>query len=197
MAIRFNKRTRVCNGVPKDIKQVLYAVIDDIGKEKIRADVSSDVESSRKYCAEIVSRCIQELGDEAKGDEALGTLCEALLHFMLTASLLPSERKVTVDSGIELDLVVPSVKSLAKSPDKTLVVQVIKEAGADMAKINQAQEVQKNADNLWIISAREIDYDGRNYHLGSARFEYSSIVTDIHAFLARKGVSSSLKMLHG
>lgn len=178
----------------KDIKQVLYAVIDDIGKEKIRADVSSNIESSERYCAEIMKRCIRELGDEANDEESMGTLCEALLHFMLTASLLPSERKVTV-GGIDLDLVVPSVKNLAKNPDKTLVVQVIK-TGADMAKIRRAQEVQKNIENLWIISARKIEYKGRNYHLDDAEFQYPSIVSDIHAFLAHKGVSS-LKMLHG
>ncbi|UVS69648.1 hypothetical protein [Nitrososphaera viennensis] len=180
--------------MPKDIKEVLYAVIDDIGRERIRADVSSNIESSRKYCAEIVDRCTHDLGGEANDDEALGNLCEALLHFMLTASLLPSERKVTVD-GTELDVVVPSVKNLAKSPDKTLVIQVIK-ANADMARIKQAQAVQKNIENLWIISARKVDYKGRNYHLGNAKFQYSSVVSDIRAFLARKGVSS-LKMLHG
>ncbi|AIF83872.1 hypothetical protein NTE_01811 [Candidatus Nitrososphaera evergladensis SR1] len=178
----------------KDVKQVLYAVIDDIGREKIRADVSSDIESSKKYCAEIMKRCMRDLGDEANDDETLGNLCEALLHFMLTASLLPSERKVTVD-GMELDIVVPSVKSLAKNPDKTLVIQVVK-TSADLAKVKQAQAVQKNAENLWIISARKIEYKGRNYHLGNANLQYSSAVSDIHAFLARKGVSS-LKMLHG
>lgn len=179
--------------MPKDIKEVLYAIIDRIGREKIRADVSSNIESSRKYCSEIIDRCTQDLGDEAN-DETLGTLCEALLHFMLTASLLPSERKVTVD-GTELDVVVPSVKSLAKSPDKALVIQVLK-TNVDTVRIKQAQAVQKNVENLWIISARKVDYKGRNYHLGSAKFQYSSVVSDIHAFLARKGVSS-LKMLHG
>jgi hypothetical protein len=179
--------------VPKDIKDLLYAVIDSIGREKIRADVSSSIESSKKYCAEIMDRCTHDLGDEAN-DETLGTLCEALLHFMLTASLLPSERKVTVD-GTELDVVVPSVKNLAKSPDKTLVIQMVK-ADADLARIRQAQVVQKNTENLWIISARKIDYRGKNYHLGNAKLQYSSIVSDIHAFLARKGVNS-LKMLHG
>ncbi|HVX03304.1 MAG TPA: hypothetical protein VHA09_09135 [Nitrososphaera sp.] len=179
----------------KDVKQVLYAVIDDIGKEKIRADVSSNIQSSEKYCAEIMRRCIQDLGDEAKEGEATGILCEALLHFMLTASLLPSERKVTVDGGIELDLVIPSVKNLAKNPDKTLVVQIIK-TSADIVKISQAQAVQKNIENIWTISARKIEYKGRNYHLGEAEFQYPSIVSDIHTFLVHKGVSS-LKMLHG
>lgn len=193
MAIRFNKRTRFFKDVSKDVKEILYAVIEDIGREKIRADVSSNVELSSKYCTQIVDRCTHELGDEAN-DETLGTLCESLLHFMLTATLLPSERKVIVE-GTELDIVVPSVKSLARNPDKTLVIQFIK-TNADMARIKQAKKMQKNIENLWIVSARKIAYESKNYHLGNAKFEYSSVIRDIHAFLARKGVSS-LKMLHG
>jgi hypothetical protein len=178
--------------VPKDVKEVLYSVIDAIGREKIRADVSRDAGTSKRYCEEIVQRCIFAFGDEAN-DEILGTLCEALLHFMLTASQLPSERKVTVD-GTELDVVVPNVKSLAKTPDKALVIQVLKTA--DRAKIKQAEALQRHRENIWIISAKKIDYNVKNYALEGAEFKYSSIISDIRAFLSRKGVSS-LKMLHG
>lgn len=178
--------------MPKDVKEVLYSVIDAIGREKIRADVSRDAGTSKRYCEEIVQRCIFAFGDEAN-DEILGTLCEALLHFMLTASQLPSERKVTVD-GTELDVVVPNVKSLAKTPDKALVIQVLKTA--DRAKIKQAEALQRHRENIWIISAKKIDYNVKNYALEGAEFTYSSIISDIRAFLSRKGVSS-LKMLHG
>lgn len=175
-----------------DVKEVLYSVIDEIGREKIRADVSKDADSSKRYCEEIVEKCIRVLGNA--DDEALGTLCEALLHFMLTASLLPSERKVMVE-GMELDIVVPTVKNLAKSPDKTLLIQFIK-SRQDLAKIMQAETVQKRHENIWIVSARKIDYNGRNYTLSNNNLKYSSLISDIRAFLASKGVSS-LKMLHG
>ena len=75
------------------------------------------------------------MGDQLD-DESFGTLCEALLHFMLTASLLPSERKVNW-KGAELDLVVPSLKMLSKSPEKSLVIQIIKGNG-DLTKIKHA-----------------------------------------------------------
>ncbi len=176
-----------------DVKEVLYSVIDEIGRERIRADVSKDADSSKKYCEEIIERCTRVLGNEAN-DETLGTLCEALLHFMLTASLLPSERKVPVD-GVELDVVVPTVKNLVKSPDRTLVIEVIK-GKQDLAKIKQAEKFQKHHENIWIISVRKIDYNGRNYTFEGTKFKYSSIISDIRTFLASKGVSS-LKMLHG
>jgi hypothetical protein len=51
------------------------------------------------------------MGTEAN-NETLATLCEALLHFMPTASLLPSERKVSM-LGANLDVVIPSTRILA------------------------------------------------------------------------------------
>lgn len=173
-----------------DVKEVLYSVIDGIGRGKIRSEVSANIDAaSRKYCEQIVERCIKELGPQTS-DEALGTLGEALLHFMLTASLLPSERKVSL-AGVELDIVIPSVKNLTKDPSKALVIQVIKDGTPQRAM--QVEPVQPNADNLWVISARPIETGHKNYAL---RDNYPSIISDIHAFLKDKGVSS-LKMLHG
>lgn len=173
-----------------DVKEVLYSVIDGIGRGKIRSEVSANIDAaSRKYCEQIVEKCINELGPQTN-DEVLGTLGEALLHFMLTASLLPSERKVSL-AGVELDVVIPSIKNLTKDPSKALVIQVAKDGTLQRAK--QAEEVQPNAGNLWGISARPIETGYRNYVL---RDNYPSIISDIHAFLKDKGVSS-LKMLHG
>jgi hypothetical protein len=176
-----------------DVKEVLYSVIDSIGREKIRSEVSSEAEvASRRYSAEIISRCTAVLGPAASREE-LGTLCEALLHFMLTASLTPSERKVTVD-GVELDVVIPSTKGLAKSPAKALVIQVIKTDG-DMARVEQAKQVQPNHENVWTVSAKNTRLGARNYSLSGESFQYSAIIADIRTFLADKGVNS-LKLVH-
>lgn len=174
-----------------DVKEILYSVIDSIGREKIRVEVSSDIDAaSRKYCKEITEKCMRVLGP---GDEELGTLCEALLHFMLTASLLPSERKVTV-GDTELDVVIPSTKSLAKSPDKTLVIQVIR-ANDDKDRVAQAGQAQPKWDNIWTVSAKSTQFGARNYSLNGAKSNYSELISDIHAFLVDKG-NGSLKLLH-
>lgn len=173
-----------------DVKEVLYAVIDGIGRDKIRAEVSTDIDAaSRKYCEQIIEKCLKTFSNQTD-DETLGTLCEALLHFMLTASLLPSERKVNL-KGIELDVIVPAVKTLTKDPSKALLIQIVKNGKADTVK--RAEGVQPNANNLWVVSARPVDTGHRNYTL---RDSYPSIIADIHTFLQDKGVNS-LKMLHG
>lgn len=172
-----------------DVKVALYSVIDSIGRGKIRAEVSADIAASKRYCEEITEKCVKALGSQTD-DETLGTMCEALLHFMLTASLLPSERKVTIN-GIDIDIVIPSVKSLIKDPSRALVIQIVKDGTA--WRVREAEKVQPNADNLWVVSARPIDIGHTNYAL---KGRYPLTISDIRAFLKDKGVSS-LKMLHG
>lgn len=175
-----------------DVKDALYSAINEIGREKIRMDVAADVKMSEKYCMDIMDKCMDRLGPEAN-DETLATLCEALLHFMLTASVLPSERKVNVHSA-DLDIVIPSPRILGKNPDRALVIQVVR--GDLAAKVKQAKSVQQCPENIWLVSVKPLQTDHRNYHLGSGNFPYAKIVSDISAFLSEKG-DRGLKLLHG
>ena len=107
------------------VKQILYSEIEDIGKEKIQADIASSIELSQQYIDKIMRKCIARLAYESNDndnddiDPAIGTLCEALLHFMLTICTLPSERKVRVKNDLVLDVVVPNLQSLTKNPDES------------------------------------------------------------------------------
>lgn len=179
--------------VGADIKDILYSVIDKIGKEKIQIEVNSEIEISEKRCDEILEECKKLMGS-GMSEESLVDLCEALLHFLLTASLLPSERKVNL-RGIELDLVVPSLKMLKKDPDKALVIQIIRE-NEELAELERTKSMQPYDENIWLVSARKLDTYHKNYYVGSSLFPYSRIIIDINAFLVRKG-NRGLKLLHG
>jgi hypothetical protein len=190
---RFNKRSLDALSVSADIKDIVYSVIEKIGKEKIRVQIARQIEMSEKYSNEILEGCKNMMGD-LLDEESVGNLCEALLHFMLTSSLLPSERKVTW-RGSELDLVIPSLKMLSKSPQKTIVIQIIKR-NDELTKIHHAESVQPHGPNIWIVSARQLKLVHRNYYDGSREFPYSRIILDINTFLIGKGVRG-LKLLRG
>lgn len=176
-----------------DIKDILYSTLDKIGKEKIRMEVISEIEMSETCCNEILEQCKNSMGDELD-EESFGNLCEALLHFMLTASLLPSERRVSW-KGSGLDIVIPSLKMLSKSPEKVLVIQIIKR-NAELTKIKHANYVQPHHANIWIVSAKRVDVGHKNYCVESNELPYSRIILDINAFLICKG-DRGLKLLHG
>jgi hypothetical protein len=178
--------------VPADIKGILYSAIDKIGKERIRMEVVAEIERSEACCNEILEKCKSKMGCDMD-DETLAILCEALLHFMLTASVLPSERKVNW-KGADLDIVVPSLKMLSKSPDKALVIQIIRR-DAELTNIKQAESVQPHYENIWIVSGRRLKIDRKNYYIGSVDFPYCRIISDINTFLVGKG-GRGLKLLH-
>jgi hypothetical protein len=179
--------------VSVDIKDILYSAIAKFGKDKIRMEVVNDIEMSERRCNEILEECKKKMTNNLD-DESFANLCEALLHFMLTASLVPSERKVTW-KGLELDMVIPSLKMLNKSPDKTLVIQIIK-GNEVVRKIKDARSVQPHDVNIWIVSAKRLEVDHKNYYVGSSIFPYPRIIVDVNAFLAHKG-NRGLKLLHG
>jgi hypothetical protein len=179
--------------VSADVKDILYSIIDQVGKEKIRIDVNAEINSSEVWCNTILERGKLKLGPDLN-DEILSNFCEALLHFMLTASVLPSQRRVKW-KGTCLDIVIPSIKVLSKSPDRAIVIQIIR-TDAELTKIKQAESVQPLFENIWTLSATHLNVSRRNYHVGSGKFPYCRMVSDINAFLVRKGVRG-LKMLHG
>jgi hypothetical protein len=101
------------------IKQILYSEIENIGKEKIQAKINSSIKSSQKYIDKIMSECITKLTYKSNDNDhyniTIATLCEVLLHFMLTICTLPSERKIQVKNDLILDVIIPNLKSKDKA----------------------------------------------------------------------------------
>ncbi len=194
MARRFNKRTRIeKDPVPDDVAEILYSTIQKIGREKIRTDITSDIHFSEKHSRQILRECMDELGSSAD-DETLAALSEAMLHFLLTAAVLPSERKISF-AGVVLDIVIPSTKILTSDPDKSLVIQIIKKENGAL-KISQAESVQPVRENIWLVSTKPLLTGYRNYQLFNDRVSYHLIVCDIYDFIRNKGVRG-LNLLHG
>jgi hypothetical protein len=173
----------------EDIGNTLYSIIDDIGKEKIQSDITLNIELSKQYIQMILAQC-NKLIDIAS-DESIGTLCEALLHFMLTACTLPSVRKVTIDN-INLDIIVPNLHTLSNFPDNAIVIQIPKDAkGITKHEQENLRKIQPNIKNLWIVTKEPLFGDYINYSIESVNNRKTSsvvrnfgdIIIDIDTFL--------------
>jgi len=177
------------------VKQILYSEIEDIGKEKIQAGIASSIELSQQYTDKIMRKCIARLAYESNDnhnddiDLAIGTLCEALLHFMLTICTLPSERKVKTKNDLVLDVVVPNLQSLIKNPVKAIIIQIIKDKVVmDSKEISVLEFLQPNYMNIWLISVRPLltkKYTTYSVFPNNAvsHKNYSNIIIDINDFL--------------
>lgn len=171
------------------IKQILYSTIEETGKENIQMNISSLLESSQKYLDIIMNRCITKLPyepDNSERDTIIAILGEALLHFMLTISTLPSERKVEIKDGLTLDIVIPSLPSLYRDPNKSIIIQIIKDKKTDINKVQNLEFLQPNTQNIWLISIRHLSFAKfTEYSIfpNHTSHKYSNIITDIDKFL--------------
>lgn len=183
-----------------EIKQTLYSVIEDEeGREKIQTEITSDIKLSRKYIELIMSKCIAKLDSESNDDDfyatIVTTLSEALLHFMLTICTLPSERKIPIKNDLSLDVIIPSLQILKIRPEKSIIVQFIK----DLNKVLELESLQPHHKNIWLVSAKPLStLKYTTYHvLPNAKLDnkYSNIIIDIDNFLRETG-DKSFRLVH-
>src|SRR5919206_1375909 len=140
-----------------EVKDILYATIENIGKEKIQSDIASNIKLSQKYIDIIMGECITKLYVESNtgnNEETVATLSEALLHFMLTVCTLPSERKIQVKDNLTLDVVVPNLQTLKRKPGKSIIIQIIKDK-MDLDKISQLEFLQSYK-NIWLLCVKPL-----------------------------------------
>ena len=185
--------------VAEEVKGILYSIIEEIGKEKIQAEVTSTIESSQKYIDIITRKFTGYTGREPNryDDVIILTFCEALLHFMLTICTLPSERKICVSDGLVVDIVIPNFQTLKTRPDKSIIVQIMKE-NVELKRISQLERLQPNHGNIWLISAKSIRI--ANYRIYSVfphhqMWKYSNVIIDVNNFLKEIG-DKSFRIVH-
>jgi hypothetical protein len=176
-----------------EIGDTIYSIINAIGREKIQSDITSDRGLSRDYIKTIIDQCVKIIG--ATDAETMGSLSEALLHFMLTVSTLPSTRKVKLNK-IDLDVVIPNLHTLRNSPDKALIIQISKDNNHLVeGRLSNLTSIQPNYRNLWIVSSKPLTVACINYTIGSEKKatpsakkrNFNDIIMDIGKFLEETG----------
>jgi hypothetical protein len=171
------------------IKETLYLSIKEVGQEKIKKEINSNIRSSRKYFELLLNKSIRALvayeGKPHYSTKAIVILGEALLHYMLTVSALPSQRKIQVNGELVIDVIIPSLRFLKSNPHKSIIIQFIKEK-RQLDKISKLKFFQPNSENIWLISAKPISMTKyKTYSL--LPNSYSHIIIDINNFLKKTG----------
>jgi hypothetical protein len=161
-----------------DVKGLLYDILDEIGKTKIRMDIHMDIYNSKKVIDDILYKVIlkikysremnstnfsndlQKINFSYKNE--FSTLCESFLHFLLTASTIPSSRKILINNQ-ELDIVVPDVRILKTDPKKTLIIKFVRDNQLSFNFIDNISKMQPEEKNIWIVSPTPAKCSYRNY----------------------------------
>ena len=144
---------------------------------------------------EIVENCYGKIISMDKKDEAVGVLATGILHYLLTNALLNSQRKVECQ-GLELDIVIPDIRTLEKDAKITLLILIPKSSDKKIIneKISQLKKIQPMKENIWIILSEEISLDCKSFVLSKKNDSFSKIIFEIAQF-SNVGRSNKFKIL--
>jgi len=144
---------------------------------------------------EIIENCYEKIILMDKKEESVGILATGLLHYLLTNALLNSQRKVEYE-GLELDIVIPDVRTLEKDAKMTLLILIPKSSDKKIIdeKISQLNEIQPYKDNIWVVLSEDIPIDSKSFVLSKGNNSFSKIIFEIAQF-SNVGKSNKFKIL--
>ncbi len=132
---------------------------------------------------EITCNCYDKIVTMDQKDIAVGVLATGILHYLLTNALLNSQRKVEF-RGIELDVVVPDVKTLEKDSKMSLIICIPKSSDKQIIeqKISQLEKIQPVKENIWVVLSENMEIGKRTFVLSKEDSSFSKIIFEIAQF---------------
>ncbi|MBI2111086.1 MAG: hypothetical protein HYT44_01630 [Nitrosarchaeum sp.] len=122
------------------------------------------------------------------GKEGLGILATGLLHYLLTNALVSSQRKIN-HNEVEIDIVIPDLKTLQIDPKKTLIICIPKTIDKTIIeqKLEQLQKIQPIKANIWLVTTKKLDVQTKTYVIEKKNASFSKIIYDIGQFVNVQG----------
>lgn len=137
---------------------------------------------------DVLENCFDKIVSMGGKEEGLAILATGLLHYLLTNALIPSQRKIEYNK-IEIDIVIPNLKTLQTDPKKSLIIYISKNSDKKVMKekLNQLEKIQPIKDNIWIITTKELDFQNKTYEIKKNKASISKIINDIGQFVNVQG----------
>ena len=177
-----------------DVRDILYNAINNYKEYRIVSDIIQG--NSSEALNAICNECMPLLENlEGSKSENLISFAESFIHYLLTVALIPSQRK-TVHAGIEIDVVIPDVRTLASSPQDAIIVTFPKTNDHKFIQKQVAEitKIQPYKDNMWFILENTLPLEARVYIINQNEKTYfTNIINDIIGFLSNKK-QSKLKL---
>ena len=144
---------------------------------------------------EIIHNCYDKIISIGNKDESIGVLATGILHYLLTNAFLISQRKIEYQ-GVELDIVIPDIKTLEKDSKMTLLICIPKSSDKKIidGKILQLEKIQPNQKNIWIVLSEDIPTNKKTFVLSKENNSFSKIIFEIAQF-SNVGGANKFKIL--
>ena len=168
------------------VKDLLYQELAKITEEKIQLDISKG--RSSKSIVEIMSRCHPKILQSGGNiDENVGIFAESLMHYLLTISLIPSQRKVS-QNNVEIDIIIPDLKTLNSNPKDSIIIYFPKIGNEERIKhgILKLEKIQPVKENIWLVLLSDLQIKNKTYHTDNNDGSFTKILDDITEFLSSR-----------
>ncbi|MCE2506100.1 MAG: hypothetical protein J4F36_06475 [Nitrosopumilaceae archaeon] len=144
---------------------------------------------------EIIQNCYDKVVTMGQKDEALGVLATGILHYLLTNALLNAQRKIEYN-GMELDIVIPDIKTLEKDSKMSLVICIPKSSEKNIIeeKITQLEKIQPTKENIWVVLSENVPLERETFVLSKENSSFSKIIFEIAQF-SNVGGANKFKIL--
>jgi hypothetical protein len=168
-----------------ELSEILYSSISEYGEQRILSDIVQG--ESPDVIKAIFEHCISNIEkNEAVKPDTSGAVAEGLLHYMLTVTMIPSQRK-TVFQSVEIDIAIPDTRTLGVSPNDVVVILFSKTDNLDQIKSNveKIKKIQPNKDNIWTVVEDDLQLDSKIYTLKDS-MTFANIINDLISFTSNK-----------
>lgn len=167
-----------------ELGEILYNVISEYGEQRILSDIVQG--ESAEVIRSIFEQCISKIEKDELKPDTLVTISEGLMHFLLTATMIPSKRK-TVFQSVDVDIAVPDTVTLRTSPQDVVVILFPKTEDVNeiRSQIENMKKIQPNLGNIWVVLQNEMQLDVKTYTLRDS-MTFSNIINDLIGFTSNK-----------
>ena len=137
---------------------------------------------------DVLENCYDKVILMGEKEEGIGILATGLLHYLLTNALVSSQRKIDYN-GIQIDIIIPDLKTLEIDPKKTLIICIPKTIDKTIIeqKLEQLQKIQPIKDNIWLVITKKLDVQTKTYVIEKKNASFSKIIYDIGQFVNVQG----------
>jgi len=165
---------------PNPVKDYLF---DYFSKSKDKIEKLISEEKFSEIIDDVIANCYDKIITLGGKDESVGVLATGLLHYLLTNALINSQRKVE-HNGIEIDIVIPDIKTLDKDPKKTLLICIPKSSNKNIIeeKISQLEKIQPEKENIWVVLSENVSINQKYFLLSKENNSFSKIIFEIAQF---------------
>jgi hypothetical protein len=136
---------------------------------------------------DVLENCYDKVISMGEKEENLAILSTGLLHYLLTNALIPSQRKIEY-KGVEIDIVIPNLKTLDTDQKKTIIIYIPKTMNVDIIKqkLGNLKKIQLN-NNIWLVLSKKLDFQNKTYIVEKKNSSFSKIIEDIWQFVNIQG----------